>query len=202
MRTFVVAVSLLGLAGCASLSSPTGPYGTVASERSQVETADADQTALKSDQAVDAQEVGAVDANGAAASATEATNDKGGFTAFFADVANSVFGEDEVKPEPLAHSEDMVGAWAVHLASDERVCQLDLGTEPKSTGFQAKATNCMDGDLFFVSNWGMRDQELLLLDDLSQVKGTMRLTEQNRWEGELASDGKVISIARVEDELK
>lgn len=187
-----MAVSLLGVAGCQSAGGfmappslsppPVNAAQTLSASVSQVLPVNAEGTAL---------------ANERARTSAKASVDAGEATVSLAGVvAAAALGGDEKVTQPVVKSSDMVGDWTVYLESDDRVCKLALGTNPKRNGYMAKANNCMDGDLFFVSNWGMKGQELVLFDDFSRIKGSMRKSESNRWEGKLASSEKPITIAR------
>ncbi|GHB32764.1 hypothetical protein GCM10007094_22120 [Pseudovibrio japonicus] len=198
MKRFVVAASMLALAGCQS-----------AGGRAELNrAADLDTSAKATDSesaAPDQITQGIPYYNGDGAVVPQATDgseqvvlEPGSELAFSSgSTAAAAFGKDaEPEPKPVAYAANLAGSWHVDLSSEGRVCQLELGSKPKRAGFNAKASECMDRDLFFVSNWGVRDEELLLFDDLSRIKSSMRMTGQDRWEGQLASHSKPITITR------
>ncbi|SDR37690.1 AprI/Inh family metalloprotease inhibitor [Pseudovibrio sp. Tun.PSC04-5.I4] len=204
MKKFIIAVSLLGMAGCqgagGSLAPPASSLSTPQATAAQTLPVNANGTPLANDETVTTKTYRRAD--GTLVSETTRTSakasvDAGEATAFVAGVvAAAALGSEEKTTQPVVQSSDMVGDWTVYLKSDDRVCKLALGTTPKSNGSMAKAKNCMDGDLFFVSNWGMKGQELVLFDDFSRIKASLRMSEWNRWEGKLASNDKPITIAR------
>ncbi|KZL21283.1 Protease inhibitor Inh [Pseudovibrio axinellae] len=198
MNRLIFAASLLGLVGCESGGS--GTQEVAGAVQQPIVRAGVDQSESGQEQSIQSVAYNGEEDTGLGEIqkvSVNAVGERETTTAFVPEgVALDVFGKDEAKPVRLAHSKNMVGSWTVYLNSDDRVCQLDLGEAPKSNGYQARANNCMDGDLFFVSNWGLKGQELVLFDDLSRLKGRMRRTEKNRWEGLLASNGKPILIAR------
>lgn len=90
--------------------------------------------------------------------------------------------------------EKLLGTWKVYLKEDQRQCELMLSPRETKAGYGAKASNCMNGDLFFVSTWGINGEELVLLDDFSRVKGSMRKTAEGNWEGQLSSETPIVLV--------
>ena len=199
MKRFVVAASVLALAGCQSAGGRTELH-RAADPNPPVNPASSE-SAVDPDQI--AQTIPYYNGDGAVIpqvtdGSEQVVLEPGSELAFSSGAsAAAASGEDtEPAPKPVAYAAILAGSWRVNLSSEGRVCQLDLGSKPKRAGFMAKASDCMDRDLFFVSNWGVRDDELLLFDDLSRIKSSMRMTGQDRWEGQLASHSKPITITR------
>ncbi|KZL05659.1 AprI/Inh family metalloprotease inhibitor [Pseudovibrio sp. Ad26] len=201
MKRFVVIASLLALAGCQSAGGGAEPYSASVPAAQPPATASSNQSVVAQDQASQSNTYSKADGTvvtKTTSSSAQATVDPGTATAFLAGVAAAAAlgKQEERSSKPVVQVKDMVGGWTVYLNSEERVCELTLSTEPKDDGYSASFNHCMDGDLFFVSNWRMKGQELVLFDNFSRAKGSMRMTEWNRWEGQLASNSKPITIAR------
>ncbi|KZK93456.1 Protease inhibitor Inh [Pseudovibrio sp. Ad5] len=201
MKRFIVVGSLLALAGCQSAGGGAGPYAAPTPAAQPPANAASNQSVVAQEQTTQSNMETKADGTvvtKTTSSSAQATVDPGTATAFLAGVvaAAALGKKEERSSQPIVQVKDMVGGWTVYLTSDERVCELTLGTEPKDDGYSASFNHCMDGDLFFVSNWRMKGQELVLFDNFSRAKGSMRMTEWNRWEGQLASNSKPITIAR------
>ncbi|AEV38520.1 hypothetical protein PSE_4016 [Pseudovibrio sp. FO-BEG1] len=201
MRKFAVAASLLALAGCQSAGGGGETYSAPAPAAQPPASAADAQAVVAQDQTAQSKTYRKADGTvvtETTTSSAQASVDPGAATAFLAGVvaAAALGKKEERRSQPIVKADDMVGKWTVYLNSGDRVCQLNLSTEPKDEGFAASFNHCMDGDLFFVSNWRMKGQELVLFDNFSRAKGSMRMTEWNRWEGQLASNSKPITIAR------
>ncbi len=199
MKRFVVAASALVLVGCQSAGGRTGLEGAAVSDPSL--NPSSSESAAAHDQTT--QTIPYYNRDGAvvpqvADGSEQVVFEPGSELAFSSgSTATTAFGEDEEPvPKPVAYAANLAGSWRIYLSSEGRVCQLELGSKPKRAGFKAKTRDCMDGDLFFVSNWGVRDEKLLLFDDLSRIKSSMQMTGQNRWEGQLASHSRSITITR------
>ncbi len=197
MKRFVVAAGLLGLAACQGAGGEAGSYTAAQSAQQPLSEQSADDAQEHDMQSKASRRADGTIVQRSESNSAEVSTDHEAATPFPDGVVAATAPDEQnsTNAQPLVKLDDLTGKWTVYLQDDDRVCDLTLDTEKKDDGYAATFNNCMNGDLFFVSSWRMKGQELVLFDNFSRAKASMRMSERNRWEGQIAS-AQPITIAR------